>query len=78
MEWRDQSMMDNLLWLAEEIYPTEKFIVWAHNDHIRKAQSEVMGSPYPVKLMGERLPDIYKNIVMCLVFIWPVGKQQTI
>ncbi|MEB2281875.1 erythromycin esterase family protein [Lysinibacillus xylanilyticus] len=61
MEWRDQSMMDNLLWLAEEIYPTEKFIVWAHNDHIRKAQSEVMGSPYPVKLMGERLPDIYKK-----------------
>ncbi|TQR34317.1 erythromycin esterase [Lysinibacillus sphaericus] len=61
MEWRDQSMMENLLWLAEEIYPTEKFIVWAHNDHIRKAQSEVMGSPYPVKLMGERLPDIYKK-----------------
>lgn len=61
MEWRDQSMMENLLWLAEDIYPTEKFIVWAHNDHIRKAQSEVMGSPYPVKLMGERLPDIYKK-----------------
>ncbi|MDD1505407.1 erythromycin esterase family protein [Lysinibacillus sp. CNPSo 3705] len=60
-EWRDQAMMENLLWLAEEIYPTEKFIVWAHNDHIRKAQSEVMGSPYPVKSMGERLPDIYKN-----------------
>ncbi|MGE7997765.1 erythromycin esterase family protein [Lysinibacillus sp. NPDC093190] len=61
MEWRDQSMMENLLWLAEEIYPTEKFIVWAHNDHIRKVQSEVMGSPYPVKLMGERLPDSYKK-----------------
>ena len=37
MEWRDQAMLENLLWLAEEIYPTEKFIVWAHNDHIRKA-----------------------------------------
>ncbi|GED64438.1 erythromycin esterase family protein [Lysinibacillus fusiformis] len=61
MEWRDQAMMENLLWLAEEMYPTEKFIVWAHNDHIRKAQSDVMGSPYPVKLMGERLPDIYKK-----------------
>ncbi|MDM5250756.1 MULTISPECIES: erythromycin esterase family protein [unclassified Lysinibacillus] len=61
MEWRDQAMMENLLWLAEEVYPTEKFIVWAHNDHIRKAQSEVMGSPYPIKLMGERLPDIYKK-----------------
>lgn len=61
MEWRDQAMMENLLWLAEEVYPTEKFIVWAHNDHIRNAQSDVMGSPYPVKLMGERLPDIYKK-----------------
>lgn len=61
MEWRDQAMMENLLWLAEEVYPTEKFIVWAHNDHVRKAQSDVMGSPYPVKLMGERLPDIYKK-----------------
>lgn len=61
MDWRDQAMMENLLWLAEEVYPTEKFIVWAHNDHIRKAQSDVMGSPYPVKLMGERLPDIYKK-----------------
>ncbi|MFY2308791.1 erythromycin esterase family protein [Lysinibacillus fusiformis] len=61
MEWRDQAMMENLLWLAEEVYPTEKFIVWAHNDHIRKAQSDVMGSPYPVKLMGERLPYIYKK-----------------
>ncbi|WP_217581849.1 erythromycin esterase family protein [Lysinibacillus sp. GbtcB16] len=61
MEWRDQAMMENLLWLAEEVYPTEKFIVWAHNDHIRKAQSDVMGSPYPVKLMGDRLPDIYKK-----------------
>ena len=61
MEWRDQAMMENLLWLAEEVYPTEKFIVWAHNDHIRKAQSDVMGSPYPVKLMGERLPDMYKK-----------------
>lgn len=61
MEWRDQAMIENLLWLAEEVYPTEKFIVWAHNDHIRKAQSDVMGSPYPVKLMGERLPDIYKK-----------------
>lgn len=61
MEWRDQGMLENLLWLAEEIYPTEKFIVWAHNDHIRKAQSEVMGSPYALNLMGERLPDIYKK-----------------
>ena len=61
MEWRDKAMLDNLIWLATDVYPTEKFIVWAHNDHIRKAQSEVMGSPYPVKLMGEMLPDEWKK-----------------
>lgn len=61
MEWRDKAMLDNLMWLATDVYPTEKFIVWAHNDHIRKAQSEVMGSPYPVKLMGEMLPDDMKK-----------------
>ena len=55
MEWRDQAMHDNLMWLASEVYPNEKFIVWAHNDHIRKALSEVMGSPYPITLMGEKL-----------------------
>ncbi|MCM3494932.1 erythromycin esterase family protein [Paenibacillus lactis] len=61
MEWRDQAMHDNLMWLATEAYPTEKFIVWGHNDHIRKAQTEVMGSPYPVKLMGEMLSDEVKK-----------------
>ncbi|RRJ65047.1 erythromycin esterase [Paenibacillus oralis] len=61
MEWRDKTMLDNLMWLATEVYPTEKFIVWGHNDHIRKAHSEVMGTPYPVKLMGELLPDEMKK-----------------
>ncbi|WP_098742306.1 erythromycin esterase family protein [Paenibacillus sp. EZ-K15] len=61
MEWRDQAMHDNLMWLATEVYPTEKFIVWGHNDHIRKAQTEVMGTPYPVTLMGEKLSDEMKK-----------------
>lgn len=61
MEWRDKTMLDNLMWLVTEVYPTEKFIVWGHNDHIRKAHSEVIGTPYPVKLMGELLPDEMKK-----------------
>lgn len=61
MEWRDKAMLDNLMWLATDVYPTEKFIVWAHNDHIRKAQSDVMGSPYPIQMMGEMLPDEWKT-----------------
>ncbi|WP_245637760.1 erythromycin esterase family protein [Cytobacillus solani] len=61
MEWRDQAMLANLIWLATEVYPNEKFIVWGHNDHIRKSHSEVQGSPYPVKLMGELLPVEFKK-----------------
>jgi len=61
MDWRDQAMHDNLMWLATEVYPNEKFIVWGHNDHIRKAHSEVMGSPYPVTMMGERLSEELKK-----------------
>lgn len=61
MEWRDQAMHDNLMWLIAEVYPTEKFIVWGHNDHIRKAQTEVMGTPYPVSLMGEKLSQEMKK-----------------
>nr|WP_238600649.1 erythromycin esterase family protein [Metasolibacillus meyeri] len=62
MEWRDKAMLENLLWLAHEVYPNEKFIVWAHNDHIRKAHSKVMGSPYPVKMLGELLPEEEKKL----------------
>lgn len=61
MTWRDRAMLDNLMWLATQVYPNEKFIVWAHNDHIRKAHSEVMGTPYPVSLMGEMLSDEMKK-----------------
>nr|WP_234032920.1 erythromycin esterase family protein [Paenibacillus faecalis] len=61
MEWRDQVMLDNLMWLANDVYPKEKFIVWGHNDHVRKAHSEVIGTPYPVKFMGEMLPEEMKE-----------------
>jgi erythromycin esterase len=33
---RDSCMAKNLTWLAEQLYPNEKIIVWAHNSHIDK------------------------------------------
>lgn len=74
MEWRDQAMLNNLLWLANEVYPQEKFIVWGHNDHIRKAQSKVIGTPYPIKLMGEMLPDEFKKYSYVLGLYAASGK----
>ncbi len=34
--WRDAQMAQNLIWLANTKYPTEKIIVWAANGHIIK------------------------------------------
>ncbi|TVX88439.1 erythromycin esterase family protein [Paenibacillus agilis] len=54
-EWRDRAMANNLIWLATEAYPEEKFIVWAHNAHISKAQSQTY-VPFTHKWMGELMP----------------------
>lgn len=48
---RDILMADNIIWLAEKLYPNEKLIVWAHNTHIDKTsstQNRIMG-----KLLAE-------------------------
>lgn len=46
---RDRQMAENLLWLVQQKYPTEKIIVWAHNFHVsrRTADIQVAGSSYP-------------------------------
>lgn len=58
---RDRIMADNLAWLAEEVYPGKKIIVWAHNYHIRKQNSSVQDDPLfmglPTPTLGELLPD---------------------
>lgn len=54
MEWRDRAMASNLAWLATDIYPEEKMIVWGHNGHISKAQSLISSMP---KSMGELMPE---------------------
>ncbi|RDW20502.1 erythromycin esterase family protein [Oceanobacillus chungangensis] len=33
---RDRVMADNLEWICNELYPNEKIIIWAHNNHIYK------------------------------------------
>jgi erythromycin esterase len=58
-ELRDQMMADNLQFLAEKIYPHEKFIIWAHNMHIRKNSKDSLLSPY--KSILENLKDSVKN-----------------
>ncbi|MCY9528529.1 MULTISPECIES: erythromycin esterase family protein [Paenibacillus] len=58
MEWRDRAMASNLAWLATDIYPEEKIIVWGHNGHISKAQSLIYSMP---KSMGELMPETLRR-----------------
>lgn len=56
MYLRDRAMADNLAWLAEEVYPDKKIIVWGHNFHIRKSNTTV-GNTYNTPNMTELLPE---------------------
>ncbi|MFC7441560.1 erythromycin esterase family protein [Laceyella putida] len=59
---RDQAMADHLTWVAEKLYPNKKIIVWAHNIHIRKANTKTV-NPYRTSLptMGQLLPERLKK-----------------
>jgi erythromycin esterase len=40
-EIRDRGMADNVAFLAEQLFPGEKIIVWAHNYHVRYGNAEI-------------------------------------
>lgn len=61
--FRDKMMADNVAWLAEDMYPEKKIMLWGHNYHIRRHNSTMItehngmgfaNDPYPT--MGEMLP----------------------
>jgi erythromycin esterase len=61
-EARDEAMAKHLTWLAEKLYPKQKIIVWAHNLHIRKANTKAE-NPYrsSVVTFGQLLPKKIKD-----------------
>lgn len=52
---RDERMTNNLLWLLYKKYPSEKFIIYAHNAHIDKENQKNHYANW--KTMAEYLPD---------------------
>ncbi|KAF7774502.1 hypothetical protein PCIT_a0960 [Pseudoalteromonas citrea] len=56
MASRDQSMADNVIELATELYPNEKMAIWAHNSHIAEYYSDHR-TQYP--LMGMHLNEYF-------------------
>lgn len=59
---RDHRMAENIIWLADSLYPTEKIIVWAHNTHIDKAATT------PKKAMGKIITDHFGARLFALGF----------
>lgn len=55
---RDYSMALNVKWLAEQAYPGQKIVLWAHNGHVSKGNyggpSRSMGS-YLHEMFGNRM-----------------------
>jgi erythromycin esterase len=49
-ECRDSVMAANLVWMIRELFPNEKIIIWAHNEHIAKKSDSFHN-------MGSMLPD---------------------
>jgi erythromycin esterase len=60
---RDKLMADNLIWLAETMYPKRRIIVWAHNGHIaaRYSESAFDGKKPAFKRQGEYLAERLGN-----------------
>ena len=56
--YREQWMADNLAWLAREMYPGQRIVVWAHNEHIRRGHPAAAGEPTMHDLLP---PDLRKR-----------------
>ncbi|MEC3609291.1 erythromycin esterase family protein [Bacillus glycinifermentans] len=58
-EYRDELMAKNLEFLSTHIYPGDKFVIWAHNLHIKKQSSANRLSRY--RSYAENLPPLMKE-----------------
>jgi erythromycin esterase len=54
---RDFGMANNLTFLANDLYPGRKIMVWAHNFHIRHANSSAQTQPTMGQWIRERFRD---------------------
>ncbi|MDN3204541.1 erythromycin esterase family protein [Algoriphagus sediminis] len=58
-EIRDSSMFENVKWIIENQTKNGKAFIWAHNEHINKAEMYYLGSR--IKNLGRHLKDFYKE-----------------
>jgi len=63
-ELRDAAMAANLTFLVDELFPDDRVVVWAHNGHIRHAESATWrgGEPSMGELFHRARPDLVYTI----------------
>jgi len=66
---RDRAMADNVKWLAEEVFPDEKIVLWAHNAHIAAGSYAQDFLP-----MGQHLRDTFGDKLRTLGFAFDRGE----
>lgn len=57
LEKRDSLMAENVFWLANEVFPNKKIIIWAHNTHIDKGGTDALNKSmgyYIHRKMGKK------------------------
>lgn len=70
--WRDKQMADNLLWVLEELAPTEKVIVFTSTYHISRNIEEVARQSPAInqaRPMGDYVWQKYKNDIYSIAFV---------
>jgi len=58
-EIRDSSMFENVKWIIQNQTENGKAFIWAHNEHINKAEMYYVGSG--IKNLGRHLKDFYRE-----------------
>jgi erythromycin esterase len=66
---RDRAIADNIKWLAEEVFPDEKIVLWAHNAHVAAASYARDFLP-----MGQHLRDTFGDKLRTLGFAFDRGE----
>lgn len=74
---RDYQMYQNIEWLATELFPNQKMVVWAHNLHVKKACRKINsdgGTPIYNVMMGDLLDYHFKNKYFNMISLSFEGK----
>ncbi|MDR7246527.1 erythromycin esterase family protein [Priestia megaterium] len=74
---RDVAMAKQIEWITNNLYPNQKIIVWGHNYHLRKNNSEVQyaSQNYGIPSMGELLSKDLKQKAYTIGLYMKEGEQ---